>query len=154
MTEPGFHTCTKRCRTPGVQGSAVPKHRLGELVAHDTPQGWCRICLKETLNERGEKTKRTWHPECLDRWWLHAGKMREVVWKRDEGRCAKCGKEHRRHGLWAADHIKPLKERGSMEIDNLQTLCESPCHADKTRAEATARAAARRAHRAGAELPL
>ena len=54
-------------------------------------------------------------------------------------RCAKCG------SVWVAardhiDHIIPREQGGSNEDFNLQPLCDAPCHADKTAAEAKVRA--------------
>jgi hypothetical protein len=86
------------------------------------------------------------------------------VRKRDRGRCAACKldtyavrrkiraigrgatRELRRLGfkprksLWELDHIVPLIDGGSHELDNLQTLC-TPCHVKKTAEEARLRSA-------------
>lgn len=40
---------------------------------------------------------------------------------------------------WAADHIVPLVDGGTFDIENLQTLCLA-CHKQKTAREASARA--------------
>lgn len=55
-----------------------------------------------------------------------------------------------RRSLWEVDHIVPLIDGGSHAIENLQTLC-TPCHKQKTAAEATARAA--RPREAGTSAP-
>lgn len=52
--------------------------------------------------------------------------------------CAKCGR------LWMSnrdhiDHIVPREQGGSNDESNLQPLCNEPCHAEKTAAEARAR---------------
>jgi 5-methylcytosine-specific restriction endonuclease McrA len=54
-------------------------------------------------------------------------------------RCAKCGK------AWVSsrdhiDHIIPREQGGSNDESNLQPLCDEPCHAEKTAAEARVRA--------------
>lgn len=54
-------------------------------------------------------------------------------------RCAKCGK------VWVPsrdhiDHKIPREQGGSNDESNLQPLCDAPCHAEKTAAEAKARA--------------
>lgn len=53
-------------------------------------------------------------------------------------RCAMCGK------VWVSsrdhiDHKVPREQGGSNDESNLQPLCEVPCHAEKTAAEAKAR---------------
>lgn len=48
-----------------------------------------------------------------------------------------------RISLWAADHINPLFDGGSFELQNVQTLC-LPCHKEKTSTEATMRAKRKR----------
>ena len=40
--------------------------------------------------------------------------------------------------LWELDHIVPLVDGGSHDLDNLQTLC-TPCHKAKTVSEASER---------------
>jgi 5-methylcytosine-specific restriction protein A len=64
---------------------------------------------------------------------------RERVAKAHGYRCAKCGK------VWVSardhiDHIVPREQGGSNDESNLQPLCDVPCHAEKTAAEAKVRA--------------
>jgi 5-methylcytosine-specific restriction endonuclease McrA len=114
--------------------------------------GQCRYCGGEILDKKGQRSKRAmWHPACVAEYKLihFPGDTRRAVFKRDKGKCAKCGVVTRYlRGAWDMDHIKPLIEaQGNLDywrLPNLQTLC-SPCHTAKTSAEATARAAARRA---------
>lgn len=54
-------------------------------------------------------------------------------------KCAVCGR------LWVSyrdhiDHKVPREQGGSNDESNLQPLCNEPCHAEKTAAEAKARA--------------
>lgn len=56
-----------------------------------------------------------------------------VFWKHD-GWCAKCGRVLPA-GKWACDHIVALANGGKHQESNLQPLCISPCHSDKTKAD-------------------
>ena len=88
--------------------------------------------------------------------------LREKVFERDNGVCAKCGCKTEvkievamhaddctrreaikaiaeywgfgwnRKTLWEADHKLPKHRGGTNDLSNLQTLC-LPCHAEKTR---------------------
>lgn len=131
------------------------KHRIPPKPIHysTAPLGYCRYCGGGIYREDGRlKTRANWHPSCLEEYKLiyWPGKTRAAVWKRDHGQCAHCVNkaDRNRNGAWHMDHIKPLVEaKGDLSywrLGNLQTLCE-PCHKAKTAAEATARAAARRA---------
>jgi 5-methylcytosine-specific restriction protein A len=50
------------------------------------------------------------------------------------GCCMKCGR-WLRPGHWSCDHIIALVNGGQHRESNLQALCNSPCHSDKTRAD-------------------
>ena len=53
------------------------------------------------------------------------------VFKRDQWRCQECGL----HGqVLECDHVVPLEDGGTDEIENLQALCVS-CHFAKTARE-------------------
>ena len=52
--------------------------------------------------------------------------MRQVVWRRDGGRCVQCGAEVNLH----FDHIIPVAKGGATTIENLQILC-APCNLSK-----------------------
>jgi 5-methylcytosine-specific restriction endonuclease McrA len=56
-----------------------------------------------------------------------------VFWKHD-GWCAKCGRTLP-VGKWACDHIVALANGGQHRESNLQPLCVSPCHSNKTKAD-------------------
>lgn len=115
----------------------------GEVLACKVGDVWPRV--------------RKWHPWCVKAYMLrnNSGQTRSYVWRRDAGKCAVagCGQGDdgsiRRHGCWEADHIVPLVDGGSFEMENLQTLCRGH-HKEKTRREAGERAARRRAE-AGAK---
>jgi len=57
------------------------------------------------------------------------------------GKCGVCGL----HGATQVDHIVPLSEGGSDDLDNLQPIHAIPCHRDKTAREAQ-RARSRKLH--------
>lgn len=56
------------------------------------------------------------------------------VFDRCGGKCAKCGVSVR-VGHFAYDHITALANGGQHAEHNLQVLCLSPCHSEKTRAD-------------------
>lgn len=53
--------------------------------------------------------------------------VQKEVWKRDGGRCIKCGSSQNIH----FDHIIPFSKGGSNEADNIQILC-SRCNIKKS----------------------
>ena len=57
-------------------------------------------------------------------------RVRRLVLERDGYRCRKCG---RASGRFEIDHRVPISKGGApFDLENLQTLCRSPCHFDKT----------------------
>jgi 5-methylcytosine-specific restriction endonuclease McrA len=52
--------------------------------------------------------------------------VRLQIWKRDDGRCRKCGSQERIH----LDHIIPVSKGGSDAVENLELLCQS-CNLSK-----------------------
>ena len=52
--------------------------------------------------------------------------VRQVVWRRDGGRCVQCGAEANLH----FDHIIPVAKGGATTVENLQILC-GPCNLSK-----------------------
>lgn len=110
----------------------------------------------------------------MDAWRLRTdpGYLRERVWRRDRGMCARCGLDteaffrsfrllpaarradlakrldipRRRESFWDADHILPVVEGGGeCDLSNLRTLCLW-CHGDET-ARLRRRLGARRSSR-------
>jgi 5-methylcytosine-specific restriction endonuclease McrA len=53
--------------------------------------------------------------------------MRMYVWRRDHGKCVRCGTQER---VWF-DYIVPIWEGGSSIEQNIRLLCE-PCSRDKS----------------------
>lgn len=56
-------------------------------------------------------------------------RKREAVAKRDMYTCQQCGRVTTDGD---ADHIRPISDGGTDDMDNLQWLCRVPCHRDKT----------------------
>lgn len=56
------------------------------------------------------------------------------VYTRAKGLCEKCSR-NLRHGKWACDHVIALANGGRHAESNLQALCVSPCHSDKTKSD-------------------
>jgi 5-methylcytosine-specific restriction endonuclease McrA len=63
---------------------------------------------------------------------------RPRAYERDGGRCVRCGFEVSPRA-YICDHVLPLSDGGTSEIENLQTLC-APCSKIKTRIDRRARA--------------
>jgi 5-methylcytosine-specific restriction enzyme A len=117
----------------------------------------CRWCRSEV-----PKRRRTFCSEaCVHEWKLRTdpGYLREKIFARDRGVCAKCGvdaitlrrdmrkldyaarrqflkrwklREGSRKSLWDADHIVPVAEGGGQcDLSNMRTLCLL-CHGEAT----------------------
>jgi 5-methylcytosine-specific restriction endonuclease McrA len=124
---------------------ALPKGAAGRNL--------CRWCSLEV--PQGRQTFCS--PYCVHEWRLRTdpGYLREKVFARDRGICARCGldtvelrKRKRKMGyaerlqferqwgkrktLWDADHIVPVAEGGGeCDLDNMRTLCLA-CHRELT----------------------
>lgn len=59
-------------------------------------------------------------------------RVRLRIFERYNGVCPKCTRKLR-PGSWACDHIVALANGGAHRESNLQPLCTSPCHSQKTR---------------------
>lgn len=63
-------------------------------------------------------------------WFGNERKLKkQCLFERQEGKCAKCGKEFSINGL-TFDHIVPLCRDGTNDMPNLQLLCK-PCNSRK-----------------------
>ena len=56
--------------------------------------------------------------------------QKQVIYRRDNGNCQKCGK-HCEWGNWEADHKKAWSKGGKTEVENGQVLCPS-CNSQKS----------------------
>ncbi len=75
------------------------------------------------------------------------------VFNRHNGICPKCTRKMVPGG-WQCDHIKALVNGGKHQEDNLQPLCTSPCHSQKTSEDVAekSRVYRKRAKHIGVEL--
>ena len=64
-------------------------------------------------------TRPVWSP-------LPSAWVRMYVWRRDGGRCVRCGTQE---GVWF-DHVVPVWEGGSLAEQNIRLLCEH-CRREK-----------------------
>tara|TARA_B100001094_G_scaffold329513_1_gene392416 strand:- start:2909 stop:3364 length:456 start_codon:yes stop_codon:yes gene_type:complete len=106
-------------------------------------KGICRWCGKKIIENKKHNTRKTWHQDCATDYMIiyHSTEARKHIWKRDKGKCNKCGKQCTRR-CWDLDHVKPLMEQKGLkenqldwsyyELNNMQTLCR-PCHKKKTK---------------------
>jgi hypothetical protein len=82
---------------------------------------------------------------CAEEWKIRAqpGFLRRVVWARDRGRCAGCGRAcGGRGGAWIAEHTHALFLGGSGSLANVRTLCRD-CDRVKTRVDRSVATAVR-----------
>ena len=75
-----------------------------------------RLKNKYELSDKEIKNRREKIPE----------NVRVAVWRRDEGKCVKCGS---RENL-EYDHIIPISKGGSNTVRNIELLCEK-CNREK-----------------------
>lgn len=114
------------CGQACVQAQLVARAPRHQVRRRDN--GICASCAVDCLEVEREIRRAT--PERL-------AELRAAGWRFEGGWSA-------RYSQWEADHIVPLAEGGSMEIENLRTLCV-PCHKRETAALARRRAESRRA---------
>ena len=141
---------TQRTKTGG-------RANLAEMPRSENGRALCRWCSVEVSPGR-----RTFCSDrCVHQWRLRTdpGYLRQQVFARDHGRCARCridaieafGRLRRSRGasrkimfqywglkaitrksLWDADHILPVCEGGGeCDLENIRTLCLA-CHRDAT----------------------
>ncbi len=103
-------------------------------------------CLECTDDITDPRRKTFCSAVCAETFYVKSGRgVRLAVFKRDNGFCAKCGKDcfegsnlknfRRARGsghLWQADHIVPVVEGGGVcGLENYRTLCTA-CHKIET----------------------
>jgi len=101
---------------------------------------WCGLWIKDADGNVLSEQKFCGAP-CKTHYQLRADpqKMRQHVFFRDGGKCARCGYVHPYlDGDWEADHVIPLmiglSDPALFEPDNVVVMCTAPnrCHYDKS----------------------
>lgn len=79
--------------------------------------------IKRLENKRGDfyLDREIWEAICRVERGKVSNKMRFAIYKRDNYRCQKCGRQNVELEI---DHIYPIAKGGKTTIDNLQTLCK------------------------------
>ena len=132
----------------------------GRADRKDLPKGAHGRCLCRWCSLEVPAGRHTFCSEwCVEEWKVRSdpGYLRERVFERDRGICARCGldclsearhvrklrgvararaltdwKYGARKSLWDADHITPVVEGGGeCDLSNMQTLCLK-CHRTRT----------------------
>lgn len=143
-----------RSSKPAPQSTRLP------VMPHwESGKGSCRWCGTPVLKNGVPNLRALWHPKCVTAYKVatRSVQQRLACWRRDKGKCAKCGTVHLYKGDWDADHVVPLhlaiktnpqdpKYLKYWGVSNLQTLCTSPCHREKSAAEMSAYHASKRIH--------
>jgi RNA-directed DNA polymerase len=112
------------------------------LMPSEVPTKWYRLRPLPNPYLSAQSPRSPEQPLVLDEAWSGAEKrsgnadLREVVYARDRGRCAACG----RWVPWHAFHLDHIKPRHTFSrpteadvLANLQLLHQSPCHEQKTK---------------------
>ena len=135
------------------------KRRHPDLPNALAPVGHCKWCgepIRFDESREGWKRRRERAYHRGDEWELGDTNCLHLVgiWQdpkraardlavRQDGRCTICGEEL--EGRYAeVDHVLPVADGGLNYLDNLQLICNDPCHKAKTAAEAKARAKAKK----------
>ncbi|MEI6450167.1 MAG: HNH endonuclease signature motif containing protein [Actinomycetes bacterium] len=100
----------------------------------------CALHPAPTVTQAERLAAQPWRAGYYDR---DFARNRPLAYKRDEGRCRRCGFEVAPRA-YICDHVLALSDGGTSDLDNLQTLCR-PCSKIKTRMDRRAREAPSRA---------
>lgn len=160
----------RRPKLPHADAPAGSCKWCGEEIRFDeTRKGWKR--RRQRGYHRGDEWELTDTNCLLDGMvWLDPKRGTQTLLERQEGKCAVCGTEIAclgEHKEWAEDfesfemvpywvigpehprididHVLPVVDGGTNLLENLQAICNDPCHKEKTAREARERAKARRA---------
>lgn len=136
----------KRSSKPAPLSSRFPK-----MLHWESGKGNCRWCGDPVLKDGKPNLRALWHTKCVTAYKVatRSAFQRLACWRRDKGKCAKCGTVHLYKGDWEADHEIPLHLASQVDPSspdylkfwspsNLQTLCTSPCHREKSAMEMVA----------------
>jgi 5-methylcytosine-specific restriction endonuclease McrA len=133
-----------RRREAMLAGNAVPYMRgrcvwCGEPIELVDPDDYRRRARTRHRGDEYEVGDRNCHRAFMR---SYVFSERELIEVRGDPECVDCGST----GRWEADHDVPLWDGGEHCSSNIVRRCV-PCHREKTRQEASARAARRREER-------
>jgi|TARA_Y100000294_G_scaffold10479_1_gene9795 hypothetical protein len=103
----------------------TPNEYFENTITHKYKRNYYYFCCPSCL-----KTFRDSNPELFyEGYKRHSipSDMRKIIWKRDGGKCKKCGSKDDLH----YDHIIPVSKGGSTTVENLEVLC-SICNLSKS----------------------
>ena len=129
--EKGFVFLSKRCFNSWKKKyimcnscDTVKRYSMN-IVSHKYKRKYYYFCDTSCKNTFKNKHPKLFH-EGYQRKNI-SSELRKIVWKRDNGQCAKCGGDNDLH----YDHIIPVSKGGGTSIDNLEILCEE-CNLSKS----------------------
>lgn len=119
-------------------------HRQVIIPFSEALRGDCRWCGFEIVDNGKRNNRKRWHQECVDKYNLL--RFPHSYMNRHFDCCAICkangseipnrpGKYGWSFSPFDIDHVVPLIDGGSFELENLQLLCWQ-CHLKKTKQEA------------------
>jgi hypothetical protein len=98
------------------------------LTAHQNPQGSraeaLKLALRLALQKKRPKVPapvRNGASSTKQEPRLARGRLRALVWRRDQGRCGICGSKY----MLEVDHVVPFSKGGKTELKNLRLLCRA-----------------------------
>ena len=101
------------------------KRYSSSIISHKYKRNYYYFCDSSCKNNFKSKNSKLFH-EGYQRKNIPSN-LRKIIWKRDNGRCIKCGSQNDLH----FDHIIPVSKGGGTSIENLEILCEE-CNLSKS----------------------
>lgn len=131
-----FLVLIEEIRLAEEAAEAKRKSNLRQLKSSDFPylkdadgKPLCRWCKGPVPSGRRTMCSK----ECVQELRLRlegSSYLRSLIFIRDAGKCAECDTVSDR---WDADHIVEIADGGApFDLNNVQTLCRTPCHQNKS----------------------